>query len=62
MIRARWPGRLSFRGGGEGDLWRLEEFAGEGERRELRCLGVELEGERDLLRFLAGSSLVALKG
>ena len=30
--------------------------------RESTRFGVEEEGERDLLRFLAGSSFVALKG
>ena len=50
---------------GEGVRWRFRGL-GEGERRcsvrASRRLGVDPEGERDLLRFFAGSSLVALKG
>jgi hypothetical protein len=69
VIRARWPGRFCFQGCGEVDLdlCRLEDVEGEADfllesERESTRFGVEDEGERDLLRFLAGSSFVALKG
>ena len=67
VIRARWPGRFCFRGCGEDDLWRFVELEGEGDRlleseRPSSRFVVEVDGDRDLLRFLAGSSFVALKG
>lgn len=62
MIRARWPGRFNLRAGGDGDLWSLKGFGGDGDLLESGPLGVECEGDRDRFRFLAASNFVALKG